>query len=123
MRKVLFKSCFVACFLSALTLQSFDVLAATGAITGKVQKLRTHQYLTGSSWDGVTWFCLESNVTVGSCPTSSCNGATKLVIARNAESDLFSLVLAARVSEKEITVHVDDSYKYLDACLARVIDL
>ena len=122
MRKVLLKSCFITGLLSALTLQSFNSLAATGSITGKVQKLRTHQYLTGSSWDGVTWFCLDSDVTVGSCPTSPCNGGTKLVITRNAD-DLFSLVLAARVSGQEITVHVDDHYKYLDTCLARQIDL
>ncbi|MFN3014434.1 hypothetical protein ACK1CN_00715 [Vibrio coralliilyticus] len=124
MRKILLKSCFITCLLSALTLQSFNVLAASGSITGKVQKLRTHQYLTGASWDGASWFCLESDVTVGSCPTTAnCNNGTALVIARNAESDLFSLVLAARLSGQEITVHVDDSHKYLDACLARIIDL
>ena len=70
--------------------------AAAGAITGKVIKMRTHQYLSGSGWDRQTRFCLDDGQVVGSCATSAnCSGKMGIVISDEAHPNVFSQVLAA----------------------------
>lgn len=109
-----------------IVLYSGTAVSETGEVSGKVLKLRQYQYLSNVGWDKESWFCLDSNANIGTCATSSsspCSGKPLFVISKDASSAIFSTVLAARMSEKPLTVTVDDSFKYGPFCYARIIDI
>lgn len=103
---------------------SGSALTAYGEITGKVKKIRTHQYLNNQGWDGHVWFCLDNAKKVGSCSTTSaCNNHTALVVSKDAAPSVMSILLAAKMAKSDITVYLDDSNKLLGSCVARLIDI
>lgn len=98
--------------------------AESGNLVGKVAKIRLHQYLNNAGWDKQIWFCLDTTATVGTCATTNaCGGKTSLVISKDASPEIYSTVLAARLSNTEITVNVNDAHTFSGHCYARLIDL
>ncbi len=105
-------------------LVSGDGICANGEISGKIKKLRTHQYLNNEGWDKKTWFCLDVNTTVGTCGIPSiCDGNPIFVISEESHSEVFSIVLAAKMAKSRIKVQVNDSIKYEDYCMANWIEI
>jgi|GEM_PF-5671700 len=102
------------------------VFSAQYSIYGKVKMVRLHQYLSGKGWDENIWFCLDSKEVKGSCgTTSACNGGMGLAIDKKAQPELYSTILAARISQTPIKVWVIDDFKMRDSsfCYARIVDL
>lgn len=107
-----------------LFLISVNCISETGEVSGNVIKIVNHQYLDGIGWDNQIWFCLDSQSSVGSCPTSSsCNNKAVFVISKDAAPSIFSTVLAAKLSNTQITVGVDDSKRLMGLCVARIISI
>jgi hypothetical protein len=103
---------------------SINSHAETGEVSRTVNKLVNHQYLDDSDWDNQKWFCLNDSKQIGSCSSSSsCGGGTILMISKNADSSIFSTVLAAKMSNSTITVSVDDGHKILNHCVARTVTI
>jgi len=108
----------------ALCLISFQANGAITTISGKVEKLRLHQMLDNSHWDGQVWFCLDTTEVVSGCGvTSECGNKNSIMISKDAPKEVYSSVLAARLSNHPISVQLDDTHKFGDHCYARVIDL
>jgi len=93
--------------------------AAGAWVSGTVEKIQLHQYETNSGWDEYIWFSLSSTEVVGSCGVTE--GRMPLVISKDSRPELFSTVLAARLSGKELSVYVTDEQKFSGSCVARVI--
>ena len=111
---------------SLLIFISSHALADQYSISGKVKMVRLHQYLTNQGWDENIWFCLDSTEVKGSCGTAShCGGRMGLAIDKEAQPEIYSTILAARISQTPITVWVLDTFKVpnSDMCYARIVDL
>jgi tRNA(Phe) wybutosine-synthesizing methylase Tyw3 len=109
-----------------LVLFSSSVFATQYSVSGKVKMIRLHQYLTNQGWDENVWFCLDSTEVKGDCGTAShCGGRMGLAIDKNTHPEMYSTILAARVSQIPIKVWVEDTFKIngSDLCYARIVDI
>ncbi|WP_394201677.1 hypothetical protein [Marinagarivorans algicola] len=112
--------------LTLLVFLSGHVVADQYSISGKVKMVRLHQYLTNKGWDENIWFCLDSTEVKGSCGTTShCGGRMGLAINKKAQPQMYSTILAARVSQIPINVWVEDTFKvsFGTFCYARIVDI
>ena len=112
-------------FLGSIVFAS-SVFAESGSVTGTVEKIVLHQFNDDSAWDETVWFCVDDTEVVGGCGrVSHCSkeGNMALIISKNANPNIYSSVLAAKISKTTITVDVDDDYKFESFCMARSIHL
>ena len=119
------KLCRVILVIASIVLMN-NAFAAGGFVTGTVKKLRTHQYLTNTGWDKYAWFCLNVTTQIGACkttPEEPCGGAMVVTISKDASKEIYSSVLAAQMSNTQISVYVDDSFAYEGYCYARILDV
>lgn len=110
---------------SILLVMSAQSFAALYSVSGKVKMIRLHQYLTDQSWDNHIWFCLDSTEVKGTCGTTSdCGGRMGLAVDKGAQPELYSTILAARISQVPVKVWVEDTFKIPVGtfCYAKIVD-
>ena len=105
---------------------SFSSSAANYYYSGKIIELKTHaeEYVNSTNpWGNMAWITIE-NISINDVckPQGWSNGLTPFYLS--SKSPLFSVALAAHMSNKPIKVHINDSVQLVNGvCKVEFIGL